>query len=166
MIKLNEAVPDFSAKATTGEVVKLSALRGKYVVLFFFPKAFTPGCTRESKQFSDAYPELKALGAEVIGVSTDDHQTQCEFAEKVAAQYPMVADRDGSIARQFDVFWPFLKFVRRVTFIIDPEGVVRAVLNHEARIGKHVDESLATLQRLQGKKPTPATSSPELPSAS
>ncbi len=157
MIQLNEAAPEFVATSTQGEQVKLSALRGRYVVLFFFPKAFTPGCTRESKQFADAYPELKALGAEVIGVSTDDHQTQCEFAESVGAQYPMVADADGSVARQFDVFWPFLKFVRRVTFIIDPEGVVRAVLNHELRIGKHVDEAITTLQRLQ-RKPVSASS--------
>lgn len=162
MIKLNEAAPEFTGTSTTGATVKLSALRGKYVVLFFFPKAFTPGCTRESKQFSDAYAELKALGAEVIGVSTDDHQTQCEFAELVGAQYPMIGDADGSIARQFDVFWPFLKYVRRVTFIIDTEGIVRAVLNHEARIGKHVDESVATLQRLQ-RKANPAASSTELP---
>lgn len=162
MIKLNEAAPEFAGTSTKGVAVKLSALRGKYVVLFFFPKAFTPGCTRESKQFSDAYPELKSLGAEVIGVSTDDHQTQCEFAEAVGAQYPMIGDSDGSIARQFDVFWPFLKYVRRVTFIIDPEGIVRAVLNHEARISKHVDESVSTLQRLQ-RKTAPAASSTELP---
>lgn len=164
MIQLNGAAPDFTAKTTRGGSITLSALRGRYVVLFFFPKAFTPGCTRESKQFRDAYPELKALGAEVIGVSTDDHQTQCEFAEEVNADYPMIGDADGNIARQFDVFWPFLKFVRRVTFIIDPEGVVRAVLNHEARIGKHVDESVATLQRLQRK--APPASSTELPSVS
>lgn len=164
MIQLNGVAPEFVATSTKGEAVKLSALRGKYVVLFFFPKAFTPGCTRESKQFSDAYPELKALGAEVIGVSTDDHQTQCEFADSVGALYPMVADSDGSMARQFDVFWPFLKFVRRVTFIIDPEGVVRAVLNHELRIGKHVDEAITTLQRLQRKPVAP--SSTELPGVS
>lgn len=149
MIQLNQPAPAFDATTASGEPISLAALRGKFVVLFFFPKAFTPGCTREAKQFRDVYPELKALGAEVIGVSTDDQKTQCDFAESVGAAYPMIADPDANMARQFDVFWPFIKLVRRVTFIIDPEGIVRAVLSHELRIDKHSDESVIALQRLQ-----------------
>lgn len=159
MIQLNAPAPDFSAITVSGTELRLRDLRGKFVVLFFFPKAFTPGCTREAKQFRDVYPELKALGAEVIGVSTDDQKTQCEFAESLSAQYPMIADSDGAIAREFDVFWPFIKLVRRVTFIIDPEGIVRAVLRHELNVGKHIDESVAALQRLQ-KKHEPSGAAP------
>jgi len=149
MIQLNAPAPDFTVTTTLGTQLRLQELRGRYVVLFFFPKAFTPGCTREAAQFRDTYPELQALGAEVIGISTDDQKTQCDFAQSLSAQYPMVADPEGHLARAFDVFWGFIRMVRRVTFIIDPEGRVRAVLQHEIRIGKHIDEAVAALKRLQ-----------------
>ncbi len=155
MIQLNSPAPEFTVTTTQGKQLSLRDLRGKYVVLFFFPKAFTPGCTREAAQFRESYPALQALGAEVIGISTDDQKTQCDFAESLSAQYPMISDPSGEIARGFDVFWGFIKLVRRVTFIIDPEGIVRAVLQHELRIGKHVDESIAALQRLQKKAVVP-----------
>ena len=85
----------------------------------------------------------------MIGVSTDDQKTQCDFADSLGVPYPMIGDPAGEIARAFDVFWPFIKLVRRVTFIIDPETRVRAVMQHEIRIGKHVDDAVAALERLQ-----------------
>jgi len=84
-------------------------------------------------------------------VSTDDHKTQCEFAESLKVLFPMVGDKDGSISRQYDVFWPFIKMVRRVTFVIDPEGTIRGVFQHEFAIGKHVDEAVAAVERLMKK---------------
>lgn len=148
MIRLGHPAPDFSAKDTRGEQFQLSKLRGKRVVLFFFPKAFTPGCTREAGTFRDAYAEMQELGAEVVGISTDDHKTQCDFAGSLKAAFPMLGDPDGEIARQFDVLWPFFKMVRRVTFLIDEEGIVRGVYQHELRMGAHVDDALSALKRM------------------
>ena len=95
----------------------------------------------------------------MVGISTDDHETQCEFASSVNAPYPMVADHDGAISREYDVFWPFIRLVRRVTFIIDPEGIIRGVLSHEFAIGKHVDDSVETLRRWVKKRANAATAS-------
>jgi thioredoxin-dependent peroxiredoxin len=153
MIRLGHPAPDFTAQTTQGASFTLSAMRGRKVVLYFFPKAFTPGCTREAAQFQDAYAEVKALGAEVIGISTDDHQTQCDFAGKVKVAFPMIGDGDGKIAGLFDVFWPFFKLARRVTFLIDEAGVVRGVYQHELRIGQHADDVLMALQKLAKPKP-------------
>ena len=79
MLKVGEMAPDFSGTAQDGRTVKLSELRGKRAVLFFFPKAFTTGCTIETRQFRDHYTELAALGAEVIGLSVDSSEKQCEL---------------------------------------------------------------------------------------
>ncbi len=152
MIKLGQPAPDFTAQTTLGTPFRLSALRGQKVVLYFFPKAFTPGCTREAAQFRDAHEELKALGAEVIGISTDDHKTQCNFAGSVKATFPMIGDGDGKIAEAFDVFWPFFKLARRVTFLIDEQGIVRGVYQHELRIGQHTDDVLHALKKLAKPK--------------
>ena len=91
------------------------------------------------------------MGAEVVGVSTDDHQTQCEFAASVKANFPMIGDPDGTIARAFDVFWTFIKLVRRMTFVIDQQGIVRAVLSHDIRVQAHIDESIQVVSRLVRK---------------
>lgn len=148
MIQLGDHAPDFTATTTQGETIQLSKLRGKPVVLYFFPKAFTPGCSKQAEQFRDNYEELRELGAEVIGVSTDDHRTQCDFAGQKGVPFPMIGDEDGSIARKFDVFWPFFKMVRRVTFLIDPEGRIKGVYRHEIRVGKHVDQVLMALRKM------------------
>lgn len=148
MIQLDHPAPDFTAQTTLGEPFQLSKLRGKRVVLYFFPKAFTPGCTREAGTFRDAYEDLQELGAEVVGISTDDHQTQCDFSARTKANFPMIGDPNGEIARKFDVLWPFFKMVRRVTFLIDEEGLIRGVYRHELRTGAHVDDALSALKRL------------------
>src|SRR5215218_4752397 len=103
MVSLDAPAPDFEALTTQGERLRLSALRGRPVVLFFFPGAFTPVCTQEAKQFGEVLPQLRALGAEVVGVSTDTHEVQCDFAAATGAAYPMVGDPSAGIARSYDV---------------------------------------------------------------
>jgi peroxiredoxin Q/BCP len=92
-----------------------------------------------------------ALGGEVVGVSVDDLETQCAFAESVRAGFPMIADDDRSISRAFGVAWPLIKLAQRVTFVIDGAGYVRGVFHHEFQISKHLDESLALLKEMQAK---------------
>jgi peroxiredoxin Q/BCP len=127
--------------------VSLRALRGKRVVLYFYPKAFTPGCTAESKRFRDNYEELRSLGAEVVGVSVDEHDTQCDFAKSHELRFPLVADNDKAISRAYGVVWPVLGFDKRVTFVIDEDGRVGAVFRHEIQISKHLDDVMRFLQK-------------------
>jgi peroxiredoxin Q/BCP len=148
---VGETAPDFTARATSGTTVQLSGLRGKWVVLYFFPKAFSPGCTRETARFRDAYPELSALGAEVFGISVDDHETQCDFAARMNVRFAMIGDSSGEISRRYDVYRQFLPLRKRITYLIDPEGVVRGVFQHEFQISKHLDDVLHALERLQQK---------------
>lgn len=93
----------------------------------------------------------------MLGISTDDQKTQCDFAASLKLDYPMISDASGEIARAFDVMWPFLKRARRVTFVIDEAGRVRGVFQHEIRIGEHVNDTVAAVRRLRHGSRTTAT---------
>lgn len=149
MLKVGEKAPDFTAQTSDGKTLTLSSLRGQKVVLYFFPKAFTPGCTAQARQFRDNYPELKALGAEVMGVSTDDSRTQCDFAAENNVSFPLIGDRGATISRAYGVLWPLIGVDRRVTFVLDEDGVVRAVFRHELQVLRHLDDVVSFLRRLK-----------------
>ncbi|MFN3265101.1 MAG: peroxiredoxin, partial [Aquificaceae bacterium] len=110
----------FSLKNHEGKTVNLSDYRGKWVVLYFFPKAFTPGCTAESCSLRDGFDGLRSLDAVVIGVSTDDLETQRKFKEKYALPFELIADSDKRVVKAYDVSGMF-GFAKRRTFIIDPK---------------------------------------------
>lgn len=142
---------DFEAEASPGGRIKLSAYRGKYLVMYFYPGSFTLFCTRETIRFRDAAAELRQLGAEVIGVSPDPLDTQCKFAEHYQTTFPIVADTDSRIARDYGVVFSVLPRIKRVTFIIDPEGYIAARFHHEVLWYKHIDDALDFL-RAERKK--------------
>jgi thioredoxin-dependent peroxiredoxin len=148
VIKVGEKAPEFRVKTTTGDEVTNETFRGKTLVLYFFPKAFTGGCTIETKQFRDAAPELRDLGAEVVGVSVDSLETQCAFAKSLDATFAMIGDQDKAVSRAFDVLWPIIGKAQRVTFVIDGKGIVRATFHHEIRVGKHIDEVRTVVKKL------------------
>jgi peroxiredoxin Q/BCP len=145
MVNVGDEAPDFSAESTLGEPLTLSALRGQPVVLYFFPKAFTLLCTVETKQFRDNYDELRALGAEVIGISADKFDAQCRFARKHNLRFPLIGD--GDICKRWGVLWPLLHLPRRITFIVDENGVVAARFAHEVQVSRHLDDVLRYLER-------------------
>jgi thioredoxin-dependent peroxiredoxin len=148
MLKRGERAPAFSAPTAGGPILSLASLQGKIVVLYFFRKAFTRNCTVETKGFRDNYEELKVLGAEVVGVSPDDMGTQCGFARELGVTFPMIADSDRSISRSYDVMFSFLPLVHRVTYVIDGEGVIAGVFNHEFQVLRHLDEVLQFVRTL------------------
>src|SRR6185503_10502238 len=98
--------------------------------------------------FCDANKEITELGGDVLAVSVDDQETLRKFAESTGAPFPMVSDSDRRISKAYGVLWPLVHVDRRVTVLIDPEGVARGVFNHEVRAGKHVDDSLEALRRM------------------
>ena len=140
MLKVGDPAPALSAVTSDGKTVDLSTLRGKRVVVFFFPKAFTLGCTIETRRFRDHYSEIAALGAEVVGVSVDSAERQCEFASAEGVPFPMVGDASRTISRSFDVLRPILGVSQRVTYVIGPEGRIEAAFHHELMVGKHLED--------------------------
>jgi peroxiredoxin Q/BCP len=146
MIQLGDPAPDFTATDCQGRAISLSALRGRRVVLFFFPKAFTIGCTLETRAFRDNHVRIQELGAELVGVSVDSARTQCAFAEQERILFTLLSDAERRISISYDVLWPVLQVDRRVTFIIDPAGKVESIIRHEIRVYRHLDDVLRYLE--------------------
>jgi peroxiredoxin len=153
MVREGERAPDWKAKTTDGRTLSSAELRGRPYVMFFFPKAFTSGCTIETKQFAAAYPELQGEGVEVLGVSSDEHETQCRFAESTGAKFPMIGDADSEMAKAFGVKWPLLPLAKRVTFVVDADGIARGVFRHEMAVNKHLEDVRRTLASLPKVSP-------------
>jgi len=128
MIAAGESAPDFEAPIQDGTPFKLSSLRGSPVVLYFYPKADTPGCTIEAKGFRDHLAEYRAKKVHVVGVSTDDCPDQKKFADKYGLQFPLVADQDKKVATAYGVLSP-KGYARRVSFLIDAHGKVVEVVD-------------------------------------
>ncbi|HVJ90008.1 MAG TPA: peroxiredoxin [Labilithrix sp.] len=150
MLKPGDNAPDFDARDSSGNRFRLAEQATKLcTVIYFFPKAFTPGCSRETKRFRDNYAELGQAGATIVGISTDDHDTQCRFAESLRAPFPMIGDHDKKISTAYGVLWPVLGRPRRVTFIVNSRRIIEAVFQHELQISKHLDDVLQHVERMQ-----------------
>ena len=148
MLKVGDRLPDFEAQTAEGCPIRTAALLGKPVVLFFFPRAFTPGCVRETKAFRDEYPCLARRGVHIVGISTDPLDAQCRFAEWAGVPFPLVADTTRAVSKLFGVLWPLLGIAKRVTFVADAAGVVRHVFHHELRVDSHVTDVKRAIEEL------------------
>jgi peroxiredoxin Q/BCP len=143
-----DPVPDFELPAQDGQPVRLSEeLSRGTVVLFFYPRAMTPGCTKESCHFRDLEAEFAAVGASRLGISADPVQRQRQFAEKNGFEFPLLSDPDRVVARQYGVKRPGPLFNRRATFVIAADGRLVAEIRSEVDMARHADEALAILTR-------------------
>jgi thioredoxin-dependent peroxiredoxin len=142
-VAVDQPVPDFTAPATGGEFT-FSSLRGKKVVLFFYPKDNTPGCTQENSEFRDNYAKFKKAGAEIIGISRDSLKSHENFKAKLELPFTLISDADEAICTLFDVikmkkmYGKEVRGIERSTFLVDADGVLR----HEfrgIRVPGHVD---------------------------
>lgn len=146
-MKVGDVAPDFELPDDSGGVLKLSDQLAKGpVVLFFYPKAMTPGCTKESCHFRDLKGEFDAVGAQRIGISADTVDKQHEFSEKHDFDFPLVSDGNRSIARAFGVKRPGPLFNKRMTFVIDTDRKVLDVIGSETNMDKHADQALEVLK--------------------
>jgi thioredoxin-dependent peroxiredoxin len=145
MLNAGDPAPDFETTDCNGRPVRLRDFRGRRVVLFFFPKAFSSGCTEEVRHFRDNQARIRELGAELIGVSVDKFETQCAFAKQEQVDFPLLGDSDRRLSGLFGVLWPLVRVDRRVTFVIGPGGLVEDVIRHETRVYRHLDDVLAAL---------------------
>jgi peroxiredoxin Q/BCP len=145
-IQVGEEAPDFSLPDADGKPVRLSARRGKAVVLYFYPKDDTPGCTLEACAFRDQYEDFVDAGADVIGVSSDTSASHRSFSARHRLPFTLVSDRDGAVRKRFGVPSTFGLLPGRVTFVIDAAGVVRHVFDSQLAATRHVAEALEALR--------------------
>lgn len=123
------SAPAFTAQTTTGKTISLSDYRGRRVVLYFYPKDDTPGCTIEACGLRDQYQKIRDLGAEILGVSVDDTGSHQKFTEKYNLPFPLIADTDRSITKNYGAYNDKWNMAKRVTFIIDEQGKIQKVFD-------------------------------------
>lgn len=147
MLREGDAAPDFTSRDAHGNNVRLSDLRGRNVVLYFYPKDDTPGCTKEACSFRDAHSVYEEQGIEVLGVSLDDEQSHQAFAQKYNLPFTLLADTDHSVADAYGVYGRKTRGERtymgvdRKTFLIDKEGRIRKIFD-KVNVEEHADEVL------------------------
>ena len=150
MVQEGDLAPDFTLLSDASEEVTLSSLRGRPVVLYFYPKDDTPGCTTQACGIRDAYGEFERAGAVVLGISPDDERSHEKFKQKYDLPFTLLADPDHAVAEQYGV-WGEKSYqgrtylgVMRSTFVVDADGVIRRVM-HDVKPATHADDVLATL---------------------
>ena len=142
--------PDFVVPADDGSTIRLRDLRGKKVVLYFYPKDDTPGCTKEACAFRDGISRLKAKGAVVLGVSADSVASHERFKTKYRLNFPLLSDADRAIAEAYGVwkkkslYGRFFMGIERTTFVIDEQGKIAKIFP-KVKVDQHYDEVLASL---------------------
>lgn len=151
MIETPYKAPDFTLKDADGTLHQLSDHRGKWLVLYFYPKDDTPGCTTEACSFRDARDDIAALGAEVVGISKDDSNSHEKFKAKHSLNFTLLVDDEGSTIEAYGA-WGKKMFgsegILRKTFLIDPEGMVQKVYGRVTPLG-HGSQVVAELKKLQ-----------------
>ena len=148
-IQVGDAIPDVALQSQTGETVNLKSFNGeKCVVLYFYPKDDTPGCTKESCNFRDSYTAFQDAGAEVIGISADDVASHKTFATKYNLPFTLLSDTGNAIRKSFGVPSTFGILPGRVTYVIDKSGIVKHITNSQLNFQGHIDESLKVVQGL------------------
>ncbi|WP_178985099.1 thioredoxin-dependent thiol peroxidase [Winogradskyella helgolandensis] len=146
-LKVGDKAPNFSATDEQGNAISLSDYKGKKLVVFFYPKASTPGCTAEACNLNDNYDRFKAQGYEILGVSADSAKRQTNFKTKYGFQYPLLADEDKAVIEAFGVWGP-KKFmgkeydgIHRTTFVINEDGVIEDVIS-KVKTKAHAEQIL------------------------
>ncbi len=150
-VEAGQPVPDFTLPASNGQDISLSDFKGKKVVIYFYPKDMTPGCTAESCDFRDYHPQFKQHNTEVIGISPDDLKSHDKFINKHQLPFLLLSDEDHQVAEMFEVWKPKKMFgkefmgIERSTFLIDEEGKLLKEWR-KVKVSGHVEEVLAAVK--------------------
>ena len=151
--KLNDSLPDLTVATTKNNALELSSTLGKNLVLYFYPKDNTPGCTQEGKDFADAYSEFTLLNTEILGVSKDSVKKHCNFIEKYQFPFDLIADEDEVLCKVLDVIKEKNMYgkkymgIERSTFIFDTKGVLKAEFR-KVRVKGHIEAVLEAVKSI------------------
>ena len=148
--QVGDKAPDLNLPDTNGQLHTLNEYSGKWLVLYFYPKDDTPGCTKEACTFRDDLSQLTKLGAQVIGVSVDSSDSHAKFAKKYHLPFPLLADKDGKVADSYGALTNLflVKIAKRYTFLIDPNGnIAKTYLSVDT--SRHSQEIIDDLKKLQ-----------------
>ena len=149
---INEPAPEFALPTNTGDgEISLKDYLGQWIVLYFYPKDFTSGCTLEAKRFQQDIAEYEARNAQIIGVSVDDVDSHASFCDSEGLEFPLLADEDGSVSKTYGSWLGTMSL--RHTYIIDPEGILREIFLG-VRPSIHSQEVLARLDELEQEQST------------
>jgi thioredoxin-dependent peroxiredoxin len=158
-VGVGDVAPEFVLKSQSGQTVGLKDLLGKNeVVLYFYLKDNTPGCTTEAKAFRDHYEAFREIGAEVVGVSSDSVVSHQDFAAKCQIPFTILSDEGGKVRKLYGVPSSLGFLPGRVTYVIDAKGVVRHIFNSQMNPAKHVEEAMSVIEAIR-KEGTAAGSS-------
>lgn len=149
-VNVGDKAPEFTAKIDGGGSLSLSDYKGKWVVMYFYPKSDTPGCTKQACSLRDGYQALLDEKVVVIGVSTDDVPSQDRFKQKYALPFNLIADEKQEVTKAYGVLVASRSFAQRKTFIIDPDGQVVHIFS-KVNVNQHDDEVLARIKALKAK---------------
>jgi len=149
-VQVGDRAPDFTLPTQkTGELFHLQDLIGKsFLVLYFYPKSNTPGCTAEACSFRDSYEVFKQAGAEVIGVSSDSEETQQQFSSKYKLPFILLSDKGGALRKMYGVPTTLGLIPGRVTYVIDKDGIVRHIFNDQMNATRHMNKALQVVQEI------------------
>ena len=149
MLQVGQPAPDFTLVTTAGAPFRLADRRGRHLVLYFYPKDDTPGCTTQACSFRDQYEDFRDLGAEVVGISSDSEASHQKFAKKHRLPFELLADTDGAVRKLYEVPRALLGLLPgRVTFVIDKKGIIRYVFNSLSGATDHVRNAREVLAKL------------------
>lgn len=149
-LQVGDKAPAFNLPDAQGNMVSLEDYRGKWLVLYFYPKDDTPGCTKEACQFRDDLQQLEKLGAKVVGVSVDDSQSHADFSKKYSLPFPLLSDSEGKVAEQYQALITLgpVKIAKRYTFLIDANGILKKSYLNVA-VSKHSQEIIDDLTAMK-----------------
>jgi peroxiredoxin Q/BCP len=154
-VQAGDKAPDFTLPSQAGEQVRLSDRLGEHsVVLYFYPRDETRGCTAEACAFRDSYEVFTDAGAEVIGVSSDSVERHAGFADHHKLPFTLLSDQGGAVRKSYGVPAALGVLPGRVTYVIDQAGTVRHVFNSMTNIGRHIEDAVTVVKNLQGEQDT------------
>ena len=148
-LKVGDQAPDFEGVTEEGKIIRLSDFKGKYVILYFYPKDDTPGCRAEALSFKENFEELTKLNAVVIGVSADSSESHKKFKEKYGLPFILVSDEGNKIRELYGA--KGLLLPPRITFVIDPEGKIIHIYSSQMNPTSHVKEAMEVIKKRMGK---------------
>lgn len=171
-LKIGDPAPDFTLPDATGQPISLGQFRGQRLVLYFYPRDNTPGCTKEACGFRDCYADYQAAGIQVLGVSQDDARSHTKFIEKYQLPFPLLVDQDAAVAKAYGVYGPKTFMgktydgITRSTFVIDPEGKIEGLYGGsksadslkikplKIKVETHAQDLLRAISTASGLEPT------------